>query len=216
MLQGQESWSAIPCQKNVYSCSPPVQRCQCWAAWARGWWWWFSWSHQPDLDHRRGQDTWSWHSSLLVSHKIGCFFILWRLPGARFTVCSSDIPLSYKHPLKQADGGGQHLTGWGQLEAGSNWLVGCNDPSHCQRQPAAPGTTSFGLSLWLVTAASCVGSDAVNSSTEEGTSLDGVYYKNPGVHSCQEPPLSITDVVQKRVYLAPATCTMETAGAAGR
>lgn len=61
--------------------SPPVQRCECWAAWARGWWWWFSWSHQPDLDHRRGQDTWSWHSSLLVSHKIGCFCILWRLPA---------------------------------------------------------------------------------------------------------------------------------------
>ena len=143
MLQGQESWSASLAKRT---CSlvlggyrlikvwwPPVQRCQCWAAWAHGWWWWFSWSHQPDLDHRRGQDTWSWHSSLLVRNKISCFFILWHLPGARFTVCSSDIPLSYKHPSKQADGGGQHLTGWGQLEAGSNWLVGCNDPSHCAR-----------------------------------------------------------------------------------
>ena len=157
MLQGQESWSASLAKRTcslvlwgyrlIKDWSPPVQRCQCWAAWAPSCWWWFSWSHQPDLDHRRGQDTWSWHSSLLVSHKIGCFFILWRLPGARFKVCSSDIPLSYKHPSKQADGGGQHLTGWGELEAGSNWLVGCNDPSHCWRQSTVPGTMSFGLGL---------------------------------------------------------------------
>ena len=49
-------------------------------------------------------------------------FLCFVLPGAGFTVCSSDFVLSLKHPLKQADcdGSAPYWPGAAQLEAGDS------------------------------------------------------------------------------------------------
>lgn len=48
--------------------SPVVQQC---------WWWLFSWSHQPHVDHQRGQNALSWHSNLVVFSFLLC--MVWGL-----------------------------------------------------------------------------------------------------------------------------------------
>ena len=93
---------------------------------------------------------------------------------------SKGFPLSFKHVIKQADCG-ESAPYWlegAQLEAGGSWPVGRDDPSHRRRQPVAHGPTPVGLDVWPVTAASRVG--------------------KTGMPSRQDPPLGLTDVVQRR------------------
>ena len=96
---------------------------------------------------------------------------------------------------------GQHLTGRGlpslRRAVADQWDY--DDPSHRRRQPVASELTPIHSDLELVTAVSRVGSVAGTAALKcplQGESL-GKVYGDPGLPSRQDPPLGLSDVVQR-------------------
>ena len=91
--------------------------------WVCGWWWLLLWSHQPAVDHWRGQNTLSWHSRLLVTRIVSSFSVVSLVQDLQ-SACQ--FSPSSKHPIKQADwgGSGPYWLGAAQLETGGSWPVG--------------------------------------------------------------------------------------------
>ena len=81
------------------------------------------WSHQPVVDHWRGQDTLSWHSSLLVARIVSSISVVSLVQDLQSACWFSP---SSKHPMKQADWGRSvpYWLGAAQLEVGGSWPVG--------------------------------------------------------------------------------------------
>ena len=96
------------CLKGVWS--PTMQQCQCLASRVHSWWWLFFWSHWPVVDHWRGQDTLSWHSSLLVT-RIVSSSLLWAWCKTYSLLVS--FPLAPSTQWSRQIETGQHLTDWG-------------------------------------------------------------------------------------------------------
>ena len=91
-------YSFVPwgcCLKGVWS--PAMQWCQCWASWVCGWWMLFFWSHQPVVHYQRGEDTLSWHSSLLFARIVSSFSVLSLMQDLQ-SACQ--FSPSSKHPMK--------------------------------------------------------------------------------------------------------------------
>ena len=67
--------------------------------------------------------TWERPGHIILTFQVTSRLVLcFVLPGAGFTVCSSDFVLSLKHPLNQADcdGSAPYWPGAAQLEAGDS------------------------------------------------------------------------------------------------
>ena len=149
------SSGSFPCQKNA-SCSwgcclkgiwsLAVQQRWCWASWVYNWWWLFFWSHQPVVDHCRGQDTLSWHCSLLVARIVSSFSVVSLVQDLQPACQFSLAPSNWWSRQNEVD---QHLTDW-ELPS-LKWLVAdqwdCKDPSHHQRQSIAPKPMPISLDL---------------------------------------------------------------------
>ena len=98
------------------------------------------------VDYQRGQDTLSWHSSLLVTRIVSCFSVVTLVQELQ-SACQ--FSHSSKHLMEQADCGrsAPYWLGLSSLRqvVADQW--DCQDPSHFQRQPIAPKPMPISLDL---------------------------------------------------------------------
>ena len=106
------------------------------------------------------------------------------------------------HPMKQAGCGGvvPNCPGAARVEAGGDYPMESENPSHRREKPLAPGSTPNEPGLItgrLLLPVLCLRWDSEAGVTSPDAGL-GEWYGDPGVPSRHDPPLGVAGMVQRK------------------